>query len=108
MPYFRKNGLGRAQAISMPPALSVAVSSLPRVPCVRLWARACVQTRVCVGEEPHTHPGPAVTVERETDKGLYSSSSSSSSAEREARAPSLPSGVKADLLPRATYSQTVP
>lgn len=73
----------------MPPALSTAVSSLPRVPCVRLWARACVQTRVRMWEESHIHPGPSVTAERETDKGLCSSSLSS--AESEATAPSLPS-----------------
>lgn len=91
----------------MPPALSTAVSSLPKVPCVRLWAHACVQTRVRMWEEPHIHPGPSVTAERETDKGLCSSSSSLSSAESEATAPSLPSGVKADLLQRATCSQTV-
>ena len=88
-PSFRKTSLCRAWAISMPPALSAAVSSLPRVPCVHLWVRACVQTRVRMWEEPHIHPGPNVTAERETDKGLCSSSPSL--AESEARAPSLPS-----------------
>lgn len=105
-PSFRKTSLCRARAISMPPALSTAVSSPPRVPCVRLWVRACVQTHVRMWEEPHIHPGPTVTAERERNKGLCCSSSPSS-AESEARAPSLPSGVKANLLPRATCSQTV-
>lgn len=55
----------------MPPALSVVVSPFPRVPCVRLWARACVQTRVRVWEEPHTHPGPAVAAETDRQRPVF-------------------------------------